>query len=85
MIKKEENLVRYAQLIDELCDAKNHLEAFINNLDNDDYTEDCLKTDLGHIYAHLNRFTNSRNSLENINENNWDVFSQFPSDIKPVG
>lgn len=85
MISKDEDYVRWVLLVDQLCEARDHLNDLIKKIDKPDYDEDHLIVDLGHIYAHLNRFANSRSSYTDISEDNWDEMSKFPEDIKPVG
>lgn len=87
MINERNNPVAWAMLITELDEAREHLEALISKMSEsgemDEQSE--FSVYLGHVYAHLNRAWHSRNHNEEISEEQWPVFSQFPKDIKPVG
>lgn len=77
---------RKAHLIDELCEASEHLNELIERISNDpEYDEDYFRVDLGHIYAHLNRVWHTRNDPEYEIFENWDENSKFPKDLEPVG
>ena len=76
-----QNYIAWSQFIYELEDAKEHLENLLKEIQADDeYGEEELRIDLGHVYAHLNRAWNSRNT-----EKEWESNSKFPVDIEPVG
>ena len=78
--------VAWARLITELDDAQEHLKSLINEMTAKGALEEAeLQSSLGHIYAHLNRAWNSRNNTFEITENQWREFSQFPTNIDPVG
>ena len=84
MIQK--NSVEWSVLIDNLCDAKEHLESLTKDMLNcPEFFEKDFEIQLGHIYAHLNRAWNSRNMAEGVSFEKWDFIRQFPNDIKPVG
>ncbi len=87
MINEKENPVAWAMLLTELDEAREHLEALINQMSKsgtiDEESE--FPVYLGHVYAHLNRVWHSRNQDEPISEEQWPLYSQFPKDIKPVG
>ena len=87
MINNNDNPVAWAMLITELDDAREHLEELLKGLsESDEMDEDSeFSVYLGHIYAHLNRAWNSRNQEDEISQEQWLLFSQFPKDIKPVG
>jgi hypothetical protein len=85
MINKQ-NHIAWSQFIYELEDAKEHLENLLKEIQADgEYGEEELRVDLGHVYAHLNRAWNSRNTEKEINEKEWENNSKFPVDIEPVG
>jgi len=84
MIQK--NSVEWSVLIDNLRDAKEHLESLTTDMLNaPEFFEEDFEIQLGHIYAHLNRAWNSRNMAKGVSFEKWDFISQFPNDIKPVG
>lgn len=82
----DKNSAEWFLMVDSLVDAQEHLGNLINELElPNEIDEQNFAIQLGHIYAHLNRAWNSRNSAEGINNQNWDSMTQFPIDIKPVG
>jgi len=81
-----DNPVAWSQFLYELEDANEHLEKLIVALQSDSsYDEEQFKVDLGHVYAHLNRAWNTRNSESGATEENWAAMSRLPSDLTPVG
>lgn len=85
MINKD-NPVAWSQFLYELEDAKEHLERLISVMQLDStYGEEQFKIDLGHVYAHLNRAWNTRNSEQGATDENWIIVSKFPADMDPVG
>jgi hypothetical protein len=86
MISDAEHPVEWAMLTTELDDAREHLESLINEMtkagliDEADYA-----VQLGHVCAHLNRAWNSRSLEGEISEDEWEMYSQFPKDLQPVG
>lgn len=86
MINKSDHYVAWAELMQELEDAHEHLNTLSQKLiEAGFYDEIDLATDLGHIYAHLNRFWHARNQITEISAEQWSAFSQFPDDLKPIG
>ncbi|MCA9467706.1 MAG: hypothetical protein KC643_19980 [Nitrospira sp.] len=86
MINKNDNPVAWALLLTELDEAHKHLESLTTAMmEKGTIEESDFAVHLGHVYAHLNRVWHSRNQDEQITEEQWPVFSQFPKDIKPVG
>jgi hypothetical protein len=51
----------------------------MNNYGHIDDSE--FQIDIGHIYSHINRSWNSRNR---VGEENFNLESKFPNDIKPI-
>ncbi len=85
-MNKKEHHVKCAQMIDHLDEAKEHLEDLIDKMANaDEFCDTFFTVDLAHIYAHLNRVCNSRNSGKLLTDENWDIITEFPKDIYPVG
>lgn len=82
MINLKENYVEWALWANEINDAKEHLENLINNIDDDDFDENNLRVELGHIYAHLNRIWNSKDHVGDMSTKKWEEYSEFPSDIE---
>jgi len=81
-----DNPVAWSQFLYELEDAKEHLANLITDLQNDSaYNEEQFRVDLGHVYAHLNRAWNTRNSESGATKENCEILSKFPSNLKPVG
>jgi hypothetical protein len=78
--------VEWVLFVDELDEARQHLEALIQELvANGACEEDDFRIHLGHVYAHLNRAWHSRAHEGEMTDELWPVFSQFPKDLKPVG
>lgn len=87
MINHRDNPVEWAMLAYELNDAREHLESLIKEMSEaDDFTDEDFATALGHVFAHLNRSWNTRNiSTAELNAEQMDVLSQFPTDLIPIG
>jgi hypothetical protein len=85
MINNKDNPVAWALLVTELDEAREHLESLSNEMVKSGVIEDAeFAVHLGHVYAHLNRAWNSRSQPEEITEEQWTIYSQFPKDLKPV-
>ncbi|HEX8411216.1 MAG TPA: hypothetical protein VF883_20320 [Thermoanaerobaculia bacterium] len=86
MINARDHYVAWAGLVTELDEARDHLEQLINHMTRDGaIDEDDFAVELGHVYAHLNRAWHSRNQSDEIRDDLWEAFSQFPKDLLPVG
>jgi len=86
MIESKENPVEWAGLMYELDDLKDHLESLINVMnENGEIQKEEYRIQIGHLYAHLNRAWNSRNATSDEVENNIEMFTKFPKDIKTCG
>lgn len=86
MINEKDEPVAWALLIAELDEAREHLESLTAQLAQEGaMDEDEFAVYLGHVYAHLNRVWHSRNQSGLIEDEQWDLFSQFPVDLRPVG
>ena len=86
MINEKDNYLAWVQLIDELDEAKEHLEEMTKKMnESSDYDEAYFSVDLGHVYAHLNRAWNGRFSEKGLVYEDWDEINKFPTDIEPVG
>ena len=84
MINRKDNYVVWALLTDELADAREHLQDLIDRMEQEeDSDEVAFRYSLGHIYSHLNRAWNRRNERQELSDEQWDAFSQFPKDIEP--
>jgi len=86
MIDPAKQPVAWSQLLYELEDAHEHLGDLIRELSTSGAQDDSeFAVHLGHVYAHLNRAWHSRNQAEAISKEQWPQYSQFPSDMCPVG
>lgn len=84
MIDKKSHPGEWAAFMYELEDALEHLKALVNEVEQaSDYEESDLRTDLGHVYAHLNRAW--RRSTGALSEGDREAASRFPDDLTPVG
>lgn len=67
MINEEENFLVWVTWMDELGDARQHLDELVKKLaSNGRCDESEFKVELGHVYAHLNRAWHSRNQTSEI-------------------
>lgn len=86
MITGKDDPVLWALLIEELSEAKEHIENLANQMaSNKAIDPQDFEVQIAHIYAHLNRIWNSRDATTEIDDESWEAFSSFPTDIKPVG
>ncbi len=85
MINEKEHPVEWAMLLTELDDAREHLESLLKEMDSGSIDQTNFAVDIGHVFAHLNRAWNSRSLQGHIPEDEWEKYSQFPSDLAPVG
>ena len=85
MIDKNENLVEWALLSYELEEARDHIEELLQEMENDDFNEIDYAIILGHIQAHLNRAWHSRNLKRSMTDAEFELFSQYPTDLVPNG
>lgn len=85
MISKSEHPVAWGVLMYQLEDAHEHLSDLIREMSTgSDVGEPELRVNLGHIYAHLNRFWNARNIVESLSEEQWHSMRTFPADLEPI-
>ena len=86
MITGKDNPVRWALLIEELSEAKDHIENLASQMASEDAIDlQDFEAQIAHVYAHLNRIWNSRDLTAEIDDESWEAFSSFPTDIRPVG
>lgn len=86
MITAQQDYVAWAGLVTELSEAQEHLAALIESMVKEGCVEDAdFAVQLGHVFAHLNRAWNRRNQTEEVSEAQWERYSDFPKDLKPVG
>ena len=86
MINAKEHLVAWTLLITELDEAREHLEKLTNDMNSQSPMDESeFAVHLGHVFAHLNRAWHSRNQTSSITNEQWTPFSQFPTDLQPVG
>ncbi len=86
MINSDASPVSWVLLIDELAEAQEHLDKLIAQMrDEGSVDEEDFAVQLGHVYAHLNRAWHSRDLTSQITDDQWSSYSQFPTDLEPVG
>ena len=86
MISNRQNPVEWAMLLTELDEAREHLESLIDSMNAaDGYDDEDFAVELGHIFAHLNRAWNSRAHVGDIPDETSSRYTQFPTDLYPVG
>ncbi|ONG39877.1 hypothetical protein BKE30_08375 [Alkanindiges hydrocarboniclasticus] len=83
MINSKDHPVEWALLIYKLEDAKEHLKNLIKQLTaKTGMDEIAFKTQLFHVYEHLNRAWHSRNTIGGISSTQWHANSQLPVSLK---
>ena len=86
MLTRQSNPTEWALLLYELDDAREHLDVLLEALSkNGAISEEELRIDLGHVYAHLNRAWNGRAMQGEQSDDIRAENSKFPEDIEPVG
>ena len=87
MVDKNRHPLAWAVFMQELEDARDHLDALIRDLETEhDRGEIELRIDLGHVYTHLNRAWHWRNRLHDMPTSfeEFDRASAMPDDLLPV-
>ena len=85
MIDKRTDPAAWATFMDELEDA--HLSNLCKELNSTkEYGNIEFQIDIAHVYSHLNRAWNGRNTTEKQSDDKsiWHQWSQFPTDINPL-
>jgi hypothetical protein len=86
MLNRDADPVAWTQFMYELEDAHEHLGNLIALLTSGQQIDDThFAVDLGHVYAHLNRAWHSKNETNQISDENWPKYTEFPTDVRPVG
>jgi hypothetical protein len=86
MINATDNYAAWALFVDQMDEARDHLQELANTLHSAGRMDEPeLTVHLGHIYAHLNRAWHSRNLPDGIKDEEWSQLSKFPADLEPVG
>jgi polyhydroxyalkanoate synthesis regulator phasin len=86
MINNKNNPVEWALLIYELDELREHVESLVDQMSNDGHiSNEEYETHIGHLYAHLNRSWNSRNSIDEDVSEKFNEFTKFPTDIETCG
>lgn len=88
MLTRAEHPVAWAMLLYELADAREHLDALIEQMAAEGAVDDAdFRAQIGHIFAHLNRSWHGRDDarLGEISHESHARNSRFPSDLDPVG
>jgi hypothetical protein len=85
MINCTDNPVAWSLLLDDLEDAREHLDNLIKEISaSSGYGEPEFRIDLGHVYAHLNRAWRRRDIAEDFTDGEWAAAGAFPNDLEPV-
>jgi hypothetical protein len=85
VISKKNNPVEWSQLLYELDDAKEHLESLIEEMTKSkDFDEIDFGIALRHIYSHLNRAWNAKDHIGEVSTEDFDNYSNMPTDLKPL-
>ena len=85
MISHDSHPIEWCSFIDELDDAREHLEDLVRELVETGRCDEAdLRVHLGHVFAHLNRAWNSRSLSGEITDELWSAYSAFPADLDPI-
>lgn len=85
LLKCKEDQVAWSLFLQSLDDGAEHLAALVKEISsNPDYSEEELRVDLGHVFAHLNRAWNSRHTPRELSDVEWEELRRFPSDLEPL-
>lgn len=85
MINGNENPVQWTLLVDELNEAREHLETLVSQMTTDPgFSESRLAVDIGHIMAHLNRAWARRDHTRELTDEEWEAFREYPQDLRPI-
>jgi hypothetical protein len=85
MINSKDNPVQWALWLDELDEAREHLDRLIAALTAEsEYDDSRLRVDLGHVMAHLNRAWARRNIPRDLTDEEWESFREYPKDLQPI-
>jgi hypothetical protein len=85
MINRDDNPVQWALWIEELNEAHEHIGKLIDQLIAErDYDESDLRVDMGHVMAHLNRAWARRNSTNEMTDDEFESFREYPKDLRPI-
>jgi len=88
VLTNAEHPVSWAMLMYELADAREHLGVLIDQMAAEGAIEEPdFQTQLGHVFAHLNRVWHGRNDtrLDEVSGVLHVERSKFPDDLSPVG
>ena len=83
LIRAEDDLLTWGMILHQLTEAHTHLGQLISDIQTDSqFDEVDAMIQLGHIYAHLNRFWHGRTIPGgNIDAMYTDENSSFPDDV----
>ena len=87
MIDRRTDPAAWATLMYELEDAQDGLRSLFQDIVEDaEFGEEAFRVHMAHIYSHLNRAWNGRNTAENQLDDDafWGEWKQFPTDLKPL-
>lgn len=88
VLTNAEHPVAWARLMYELADARQHLEALIDQMAAEGTIDESdFRVQLGHVFAHLNRAWHGRDDtqLDEVSGELHAERSKFPGDLEPVG
>ena len=75
----------WAQLMNELEDAHEHLGSLISEMTCDGAIDvESYTIHIAHVYAHLNRAWNTRNITGEVTEEQWEEGRSYPTDLEPL-
>ncbi len=85
VLDRTKHPVGWAQFVDELNDAHEHLGNLIQEMrDDPEYDDANLRVDLGHVLAHLYRAWNCRDIPDSMTDEQWEAARTVPVDLEPI-
>lgn len=86
MIDHRNNPVAWAMLVYQLDDARDHLQTLLDQMSAEHSIDEIdFRTQISHIYSHLNRAWNGRNDSEETKDaDRWQSHGQFPKELEPL-
>lgn len=87
MVDRSRHPLAWAIFMQELEDARDHLDGLIRDLETEQERGEIeLRIELGHVYAHLNRAWHWRNRLQDTptGSEEFDRASAMPDDLLPT-
>ena len=83
MIERDKDVVEWELLAHSLCEAREHLDKLVKDMESPDFGEVEFGCQLSHIYSHLNRAWNGRDRRGEMTDDDYQKFLHYPQDLQP--